>query len=309
MSTNQPRTPDGRYTSKAAGSPVGTLDRPAAKTVPPEQLYAVLRSMAGKSTRMNGEDFDDLVQDVAEEVLRSYGGRDAIPLAPLKTIVSRKIDQAKGHTNLDARDRAAMSALKNLIDERSRTLGRFLTNREVEDLARQVRQEWPDPKHRPTVNFLQRARMGEMASIDVPDGGVIEAPSVWGDGRGGEVVDPDSSMAKVEQALEAHKVGEARRQAWDALAQRHGAPLVARGRFEARVRTWCRQTIDDYPGGVMGAVDTWERAEDDEGTTALFAPFGERLDEEGRDAVCAMLRAYPAHADSLWEAALMASVR
>lgn len=120
---------------------------------------------------------------------------------------------------------------------------------------------------------------------------------------------PRSQTAKVEQALEAHKVSEARRQAWDALAEHHGAPLVARGRFEARVRTWCRQTIDDYPGGVMGAVDTWERAEDDEGTTALFAPFGEHLDEEGRDAVCAMLRAYPAHADSLWEAALMASVR
>ncbi|MCI7457601.1 hypothetical protein [Actinomyces urogenitalis] len=192
--TTQPRLVNGQYTFKAAGAPTTRLEDVEPKTVPPEQLYAVLRSMAGKATRIDGEDFDDLVQDMAEDVLRSYGGHGAIPLAPLKTIVSRKIDQAKGHTNLDARDRAAMSLLKSRMDEASRTLGRSLANREVEDLANQVRQEWPDPTHRPTKNFLQRARMGRLASIHTPEGTLIDAPSVWGDGTGAEAHDPNSPI-------------------------------------------------------------------------------------------------------------------
>ena len=58
----------------------------------------------------------------------------------------------------------------------------------------------------------------------------------------------------------------------------------------------------------MGAVDRWGRADEDEGTIALFAPFGD-VDEDGRDAVCAMLSARPGLADELWGAALSAATR
>ena len=55
-------------------------------------------------------------------------------------------------------------------------------------------------------------------------------------------------------------------------------------------------------------MDWWGQAVEDEGTTALFAPF-DTVDEEGRDEVCDLLASHPTSADALWAAALTASTR
>lgn len=303
--SEQPRTSDGRYSFKPAGAPAGALEAPdEPRTIGPESLFAVLRAMTRREAGA-GADLDDLVQDAAVAVLTTYGNGE-VPLAPLRAVVRHTVSRSRGHTNLGSRDRAAMEVLRRRVEQAEGRLGRTLAPREVDELARQVRQEWPDAKHRPSVNFLERARMGVTDRLEREDGSVVDGEPAWG--GSGESAEPGSALAEVEEALRDRRRDRARASAWDAYAEIHGGPRVVRGSLSAQTRTWCRQVMEVYPGGVLGAVDAWRRAEDDEGTEALFAPFG-GIDEGGRDAVCAMLAHKPHLAEELWEAALSASVR
>lgn len=300
--TDQPRDILGRYSFKSAGAPVGSLDEP--KSIAPEELYDVMNAIARKA-KVDPDKIEDVVQDACVDVLAQNQGRDRIPLAPLKQILLRKAARSVGHTSLGSRDRKAMRILKDKIVDFERRNGREPSSAEGEALARQVREQWPDPTHRPSKNFLERARIDINKGLS-DDIGTTEPQTMWESAI--ESFEPGSARAKMETMLSTSApIGLIRKEAWDAIAEGRGAPLVARSANAEHVRTWCRATIEDYPGGILGAVDTWQRAEEDEGTMALFAPFGPGLDEGGRDAVCAMLRAHPSHAQSLWEAALQVS--
>ena len=317
-----PRGADGRWAPKTAGAPAAALEgRPAAppdepRTIGGEDLIKIVTAMVGRQQgriRIGGRDcFDDIVQNACYEVCKTYG-TDRIPLAPIRQIVSTTISRAQGHINLGSTDRRAMSALASLREAREEELGRTLTEREEEDLARQIRDTWPDARHRPSINFLQRARLAAVGRIYREDGTVTEGISPWADSDP-HSADPGTAVGRAEEAVNSRDPRLARRSAWDALAELREAaggrrvPRVLADVHSPRAAAWCRATIDDYPGGVMGAVDRWGRADEDEGTIALFAPFGD-VDEDGRDAVCAMLSARPGLADELWGAALSAATR
>lgn len=310
---DHPRGRGGQWIAKPAGDPAASLDdghRQDARTVNAESMYRIARTYANRLARRHGitdpDHIDAVVSRVAIDMIARHGN-DNIPVIPLYSVVSRHMMRSLGHVNLGPTDRAVVRALSETASARAEELGRDLTGRETQELANQIRQHWHDPKHRPSRNFLQRARMARMGSILDDEGSTIEGVSPWA--AEGASAEPDTPAGRAEAALNAGRARAARVEAWDTLAQGVGAPEVARASRSTSTAAACRRIMADYPGGVHGAVDTWRRAEQDEGTVALFAPFGPDLDEEGADAVCAMLSAHPDIADDLWDAALSASTR
>ncbi|MBW3068969.1 hypothetical protein GZ998_05505 [Actinomyces sp. 594] len=313
--SQHPRNADGKWATKPAAAPAANLgdsEPPPAptNTVDAEAMWRIVQTYAHRAGRRMGvrdpDHIDAVISDVTADVIGRYGN-EQIPVVPLYSVVSRRMARSLGHTNLGPTDRAAMRALNEAAAARAEELGRELTEREVRGLADEVRSGWHDPRHRPSRNFFERAQMARMGSLIDDEGNMIEGVSPWA--GGGVAAAPDTPAARAEEALNAGRRGVARSEAWDTLATVSGAPMVARGSRSTTTATACRRIMRDYPGGVAGAVDAWQRAEQDEGTVALFAPFGDGLDEEGADAVCSMLQAHPEVADDLWEAALSASTR
>ena len=314
-----PRGAGGRWTTRPPGTPTTALDqepgRTTARTISGRDLIKVVTAMVGRQQARipaGSQEFDDIVQNACLQVGATYGF-DRIPLAPVRQVVETTISRSQGHTNLGSTDRRAMKALAALREDREEQLGRTLTSRELEDLAQEVRDTWPDPRHRPSTTLLQRARLARAGRIYRDDGTIIEGVSPWQDTDPHSAA-PGTAVGAAEEAVNTRSPHRARRRVWDALAELREAegssrvPRVLAPTHSPRAAAWCRTTIDDYPGGVMGAVDRWGQAVEDEGTIALFAPFGD-LDEDGRDAVCRMLSAHPDLADDLWDAALTSSTR
>ena len=309
------RNEAGRFDFKTSGPPAASLEEPdEARTIRGQDLPRVVASMVIKQRDRIGKSstVDDVVQNACLEIGKSYGF-DRIPLAPIRRVVSRTVTRSQGHSNLGATDRRAMTILTKMRQEQEERLGRPLTNHEQEILAQKVRATWPDARHRPSRNFLQRARLARTERIHREDGTLMEGASPW-TGPDTHSSDPSTEVGRVEETLNGPDGARlARRHAWDALAELREAdrgghvPRVLSPTHSLRTAKWARDTIDSYPGGVMGAVDRWEQADEDEGTIALFAPFGD-IDEDGRDAVCAMLASYPKIADDLWDAALSSSI-
>lgn len=305
-----PRGTDGRWVGKPAAPPAASLGDTQPRTVDAETMYKIVQTYANRLARRHGindrDHVDTVVSQVCVDVISRHG-TDRIPVTPLFTVVSRHMARSLGHVNLGPTDRAAMRALSETVSLRAEELGRNLTERETQELADEIRASWHDPQHKPSRNFLQRARMARMGTIIDDEGHEVEGISPWGDSGTGTAADPDTPAGRVEAALNAGHPRAARADAWDVLAQAAGAPTVARSSRSTQTAARCRRVMSDYPGGVYGAVDAWQRAEQDEGTIALFAPFGPNLDEDGADAVCAMLSAHPDVADDLWDAALSAA--
>ena len=227
--------------------------------------------------------------------------------------MSTTISKAQGHANLGSTDRRAMRAFADLREDREEKLGRPLSQREENALAQEVRATWPDKRHRPSTNFLQRARLARTGKIYREDGSIVEGINPWESSESHSAA-PNTAVGQAEEAINARKTRLARRRAWDALAELREAegnervPRVLAPTHSSQAAAWCRATLDDYPGGVMGAVDRWNQAQEDEGTIALFAPFGD-VDEDGRDSVCRMLSTHPELADDLWDSALTSSTK
>ena len=305
----------GRFDFKAPGLPAASLQEPSgARWIGGEDLTRVVASMVSKQRHRVPEhtDIDDIVQNACLEIGKTYGF-DHIPLAPVKQVVSTTISRAQGHVNLGSTDRRAMTAFTELRQDREAELKRQLTAHEEDELAAEIRSTWPDRRHRPSKNFLQRARLASTGRIWRDDGTVVEGVNPWA-GAQADAHDPSTAVGGAQDALNDQASGRARRQAWDALAELREAdgqghvPRVLAPVHSSQAAAWARATIDEYPGGVMGAVDRWQQAGEDEGTIALFAPFG-AIDEEGRDAICSMLASRPQIADGLWNAALASSTR
>ena len=311
------RASDGRFDFKASGAPAAALEEPEKfKTISGQDLIKVVSAMVGRQQgriRISGEDrFDDIVQNACLEICKTYG-TDRIPLAPIRQVVSTTISKAQGHANLGSTDRRAMRAFADLREDREEKLGRPLSQREENALAQEVRATWPDKRHRPSTNFLQRARLARTGKIYREDGSIVEGINPWESSESHSAA-PNTAVGQAEEAINARKTRLARRRAWDALAELREAegnervPRVLAPTHSSQAAAWCRATLDDYPGGVMGAVDRWNQAQEDEGTIALFAPFGD-VDEDGRDSVCRMLSTHPELADDLWDSALTSSTK
>lgn len=252
---------------------------------------------------------DDLVQDTMEHLLRNKQRKPGIVLS--RPYVSQVAFGAVGiaaRGKLRAEDRKAMGIFVRRCEEIERARGYRMSGKEKDELAAQIRADWHDPRHRPSVNFVEIASV-RTYSLDAKTGD--ESSRTLGDtiadreDTDDSAVDPGTPAAEVlSGALTDEKT--LRAKAWSIIASVSQAPDVEPGSVTASAARRHKTRVSDA-GGVLAAVREWDSGDGDEATVeGLFAPFGQ-LDEGGRDRVCDLLRSKPQYAEHLYDAALRAA--
>ena len=257
-------------------------------------------------------DADDLTQDavLAYLVASATERPDGVEL-PVGVIAKRSIIRA-----LDSgahRSRGNYSAMK-LLDQtrvtREAELDRPLTSRELDELAQELRMSLP-ASHRPGVGFHR-----PNVTVVSLDGATNQVNT---DGDRASQIDPMMFQALTEEATvitddfsdgtsgdralrlksDGHQVA-ARALAWDAIAERSGAPLCTTTPIGARAAARARSSVAQA-GGVLSCAQSYLKT----GTTTddFFAPFGP-IDDVQRRAVCETLARHESYANDLWRIAI-----
>lgn len=226
---------------------------------------------------------------------------------PSTVLTARYLERVThNHASLTARgamtpqNHKARGLLYAQVNETEQRLGRHLTTLERQGLAEEIWQGWHDPRHRPSRDFDQQVRANE---VDIDTLSLAQEPEA----PGMEFFDEEASAAAEQLAEIPDGLLAARRQVWDVLATLSDAPAVVAGAIQEERATAHRRALSDR-GGVLAALDGWQRGEADASTDALFAPFGD-LDSSEKDQVCSLLRRHRHLADDLHAAALRAATR
>jgi hypothetical protein len=95
----------------------------------------------------------------------------------------------------------------------------------------------------------------------------------------------DILMSDLEQGRTNAKA--AKHRAWDALAERAGAPMAVRGSLDARGADACTEGVR-RSGGPVALATAWDRGDEVTAHRHLFRPFGE-LDASGKGRVVDLL--------------------
>ena len=327
-----PRSTDGTFATKDVAEPADglaalTLADQAETDDPPlsgadllDAARTAVRRIRGRRTQaawVRSQD-DDMVGDVVEVCLRRQA-KEGAPIhygyvhAVARNLLSRDRDMA----SVDAKAIRLLSARINDLEQEQH---RVASELQVCQVAEQILAEWPEGTRRPSATFFRRTQIISLdASVESGSSLVelVNDDSAGFDPTGQAVeqtAEPDD--AAVYDLLDAHEraTGKAehaavKRAAWDALAAATGAPRVTAKLSKNRV-TSARTLFTRHPEGPIGAVEaalaTWDRADEDDYTAALFAPF-DTADPDERAGVVAQLRMSGPHAGDLWLAALAAA--
>lgn len=277
------------------------------------ELYAAARKAVRRHAfradlKFVGE--DDLVQDTMEHILRNKQRKPGTVLS--RPYVSQVAFGAVGiaaRGKLRAEDRKAIGIFVRRCEEIERDRGYRMSGTEKDELAAQIRSEWHDPRHRPSVNFVELASV-RTYSLDARTGD--ESSRTLGDtlaDREGadrdSAVDPGTPAAAVLSGeLTDKKTLRAR--AWSIIASVSHVPDVVPGSVSASAARRHKAQVTSA-GGVLAAVREWDSGDGEDGAVeGLFAPFGP-IDEGGRDQVCDLLRSKPEYAEHLYQSALHAA--
>lgn len=220
-----------------------------------------------------------------------------------RAVTSRMHDGGVHHTTLKGR-----SDLADAITLSQEQLGRTLTQREIEELAEDVRVSYPVGR-RPAKGYHRKDVIFSLDYASAPDG-VSPLADVIPDEK--FTSDYATSTAKAVEAVEAlndetssYSKADARKNAWNLVADKTDAPMVAV--CSVKDDRQFRALIDEY-GGPAEAARQWRSGDAGEDVEeALFAPFGD-LDSKQMEKVSDMLVRYSQHADDLWSGAMKAAV-
>lgn len=214
---------------------------------------------------------------------------------------------------LRAEDHKAIGIFTRRVSEIEAESGRTLSSRERDDLAAQIRDSWPDQRHKPSKDFVRLASI-RTYSLDAKASASEDKDRTFGDlvseqleasGSNTDSVDPDSEYRHVMDMVEAKQTTQARRHVWDALAELNGAPKVT-VRLNRAKRLSARMAVSDA-GGVVEVVRRWSTTgQDCPASDAVFLPFGS-IGTDQRDAVADMLLRNRDRAEDLYSAALLAT--
>ncbi|GAB3176134.1 hypothetical protein GCM10027059_50520 [Myceligenerans halotolerans] len=273
-------------------------------------LYAAARTAVRRHAfradlKFVGE--DDLVQDTIEHVLRNKQRKPGTVLTrPYVSQVAFGTVGIAARGRLRAEDRKAMGIFLRRREEIERERGYRLSGAEADELAAQIRADWHDRRHRPSVNFVELASVRtyslDAQTRDESARTLGETLADRVDHDGGFAVDPGTPAAAVLSGeLTDKKILRAR--AWSILASVSQVPDVVPGSLSAAAARRARTRVADA-GGVLAVVAEWDSGDGDEDAVeGLFAPFGQ-IDEGARDRVCDLLRSKPQYAEVLFQSAV-----
>lgn len=287
--------------------------------------YAEITRVARAYAMRVGLDPEDTAQHVATEwyVARQKGElQTSVASFTRRWCRERSVtDATQGRSRAHA---AAMSKFKIACREEEQRLGHTLSEKEKEVVAERVLASLKDNSwNRLPKGWWKNEGLRTLAT-DYTEATFAHPQAPGADERDVDALDPEDQVDRITMGLEARRAkeegpdvpltsSETRMVAWELVSRRSGGsiPAARTGCLSQRAVTAHRRTLlpdgDDapsYDGGVIAACRSWDRGDFDEGTEALFAPFGGLEDDyEGRDRITAMLRAQPAFANDLWSSA------
>ncbi|MCU6479095.1 hypothetical protein [Arthrobacter sp. A2-55] len=261
--------------------------------------------------KSNTVDLDDIAQETLLRVITELGkGKDVRNFKQLVSSIAANVTVRATENVFRAEDRVAWRIFEEKRTAMEHRENRSLTPSEIKALEQEVLDEWHDPRHKPSKEFMIARTVDR--SLDTPFGEGEGVEATLGGRLVSEVesedhVDPDSYTAQALAAIQekgAKNKSRARRLAWNALAESAGTPLAQPGILTMRQVSTHREAIADHDGGVLGACKDWSNGLDSTATEALFAPFGD-LDEDDQEKVVDVLeRLGDARADQMWTSAL-----
>jgi len=249
--------------------------------------------------RRYGVDAEDLRQDtlLAYVATVKKSGENAItnPNGYIEAVARKQaVSSMMGTQRTEVRQ--ALAAFHARVAAEAQLCGRDLTNEERDHIAEAVRMG-QKPGRRAPEGFhipVRQVSLDAEGVLEIPDETTPASTSGF---------DETSIAAKTERLLAEGKPVAARRLAWDAVAERSGAPLVAASTVSEKEAAKARRLVGEA-GGVVAIADATPpgRATTPQ-ARAVLAPFGD-LDQLGEDRVFDLLTSYPAVADRLWDVAL-----
>lgn len=269
----------------------------------------------GYTRQQQGADADDIAQDALLDLVkaRAAGRRIENQRAYLSTVAKNVAAQMGDRIRKE--DRAALVQLRAACERHEQIHDRAATALEVDAFARDILERWPDRRHLPSRDFYRRPQ--SIAGVEVNVTSAEDAHQTraghLNDGltnlRGdpGPSVDASSWTALAMWcSTEDNQVGtlhDTRMLAYAAMAERARSPQPRIASIPRNKAYELRHTVADH-GGAASVVQTWMRGEDDPGTEALFAPFGD-LEPHERDQVCNVLTSSGSDgAQQLWDSAI-----
>ena len=258
---------------------------------------------------------DDMVQETIEAVLRYKRNNGQIVLTrPYVRVVAAGVVAIAVRGRLRAEDRKAIGIFTKKVTDLETELGRNLSGTEKDQVASRIRDEWPDPRHRPSVDFVALAQV-RVLSLDQSSnddgrtlGDTVADHSAFSTDLNADdmSVDPQTPAGQVLSGVRADK-SQNRADAWELYAGLTGLPFASPRQVTPRAATAARVSMDTA-GGVVNAAKTWQHGETSPATDALFSPFKD-IDDTGRDNIADALVSRGAYAEEMWNSALSASSR
>lgn len=259
------------------------------------------------SKNLRFTDPDDIAQSTVETVLRARMNDERL------VITERYVHTvASGHVAIALRgilrneDRKARGIYDRRIAETETEQGRAMTPKEKVALAQDIRDTWPDQRHKPSEKFVELSDL-RFLSLNAPVGTsedtlIDHIAATRGHTDEDLAVEPDSLAGQALLMAEGKRKPEAKRAAWNAIAELNDAPHAIPASISAEKATAYRAAVRQA-GGVSAAISDWNNGELTPAASALFAPFGD-LDESGRDDVCDLLSRLHTNAEDLYDSAL-----
>jgi hypothetical protein len=252
-----------------------------------------------------GCDFDDLT---SQTVLAWWGAMsrksDAEMVVDVRHYIIRTARNLATHTIAGAtraEDRRAYKRYQARWEHFCQERGRQPTVEECDAMAAAIRNAQPE-RRRPCPDFHRRPRtipVEDQALVDCSGAAVALSEET-------EFAPRMEAVAALAEARGRDNLEAARRQVWDAMAERFGGPMVQLAAFDDRHAAAHRRVVS-AAGGAEAVGRCWMSGTcTAEEAAALFAPFG-AIDEDGRDRAVGVMLAVPAHADDLWDAAIRAA--
>lgn len=298
----------------AAGVPTGGQfaghDRPEAGSVTLSEpdiakVVEAARTSAGYWARRYGCSSEDLASEtlLAWWGARSRANSDA-PIRDADRYITRTARNMAAQTVAGAartEDRQAYVAYNKRWAELAQRSGRTPSASECAEMASAIRMAQP-PGRRAREGFHNRHPRDVELNPNIARAANEETsldPSPVGERM---VAVENLAAIRGRDNLE-----EARKRVWDAMAERRGTPMVVRASIADRAAASARKTVRSG-GGAAAVGRRWMAGTCSPAEAAgLFAPFGPKLDEDGRDKVVELILAAPAHADDLWDASVAAA--
>lgn len=257
------------------------------------------------------KDEDDIAQETMLQFLEAMNrGNKVTDYKQWLTSTAANQTVRATETVFRAEDRRAYVIFEKHREEIEAKIGRPMTQREKSALEQKVRDDWHDPRHKPSKDFMIARTFDR--SLDAPhgvDGGVESTlgATLVNPETSGHYIEPGSYMDRAHHAMEetgaAHKA-EMKRLAWNAIAENTGVPMSNPGSLSQRQVTKHRGVMDNYPNKVLGACKAWSVGNDGDATEALFAPFGDIGFEEQEKVVDTLERFGAERAQTMWESAM-----